>query len=427
MHIVFATMQYGANYYQGTERYIHNLSNGLIAAGHQVSILSGDPEQQHSTSGIGEHIADSDPSIIKIPSPCWATVLGSDKDVFRQILEKLKADIFHMVNPGHIGINAIFAAKELGLKTLITVTDFWWLCPKHTLTTQTGELCEGNKPAKECRNCIAKTHVNPTYRALAKLPITGPMVSGSLARKLKHQHLEEHWENRPAYIQKAFNQADHVVVLSRTAQRYLDAKYQLNASTQISVGLSKLWFEDIREWQAKDFTQQTAHIAYAGTIAQHKGLHILLEAIAKLPQHKIKLTIAGSGSDKTYMKRVKRLALPLNVEWKGQLEQREMRDFIDQADLIVLPSLWSENQPQVILESIARNTCVICSDAPGAAELINPQYVYNANNADALSDALSSWLRNPSYKPAAAASNIDQMVSKTDRLYHNLVRGSFCF
>jgi hypothetical protein len=43
MHIVFATMQFGPGYQQGTERYIENLSLALIAAGHRVTVLANRP------------------------------------------------------------------------------------------------------------------------------------------------------------------------------------------------------------------------------------------------------------------------------------------------------------------------------------------------------------------------------------------------
>jgi glycosyltransferase involved in cell wall biosynthesis len=420
MHIIFATMQYGADYYQGTERYIYNLSAGLIKHGHRVTILTGDPKYMHSSTEVGGNVYTGTPEIIKIPSPSWTSVLGGNKTTLRNIIGPLNADIFHFVNPGHIGLNSIFAAKELGLKIVITVTDFWWLCPKHTLTTATGNICAGNKSAAECRRCITESHVTPIYRQLAGFPPTRTLLSGLLHAKLLSQGVADEWKNRPQHISAAFQAADHVITLSLTAAKYLAAHYNINASTKIEAGLSDLWFEREKSWQVRDFTKKKPIIAYAGTIARHKGLHILIDAVKMLPHNTMELSIAGSSSDQSYLDNIKQQAGEINIQWKGQLEQKEMCDFIDSADLVVVPSLWSENQPQIILESMARNTPVLCSDAPGAAELIHPDYVYSAHQPQALSKLLTNWLAAPSFQPVNTISSTHDMVSQTRHIYENI-------
>jgi glycosyltransferase involved in cell wall biosynthesis len=56
----------------------------------------------------------------------------------------------------------------------------------------------------------------------------------------------------------------------------------------------------------------------------------------------------------------------------GQLDRAGVARVLAATDLLVVPSLWFENSPLVILEALASRTPLLVSDLGGMAELVEP-------------------------------------------------------
>jgi glycosyltransferase involved in cell wall biosynthesis len=56
----------------------------------------------------------------------------------------------------------------------------------------------------------------------------------------------------------------------------------------------------------------------------------------------------------------------------GALDREDVARVLASTDLLVVPSLWFENAPLVIVEAIASKTPLLVSDAGGMAELVEP-------------------------------------------------------
>lgn len=54
----------------------------------------------------------------------------------------------------------------------------------------------------------------------------------------------------------------------------------------------------------------------------------------------------------------------------GAYNRAQLTTILRNLDVVVVPSLWYENSPNVILEAFAHNTPVIASDFGGMAELV---------------------------------------------------------
>ncbi|MCX6797922.1 MAG: glycosyltransferase, partial [Candidatus Falkowbacteria bacterium] len=80
---------------------------------------------------------------------------------------------------------------------------------------------------------------------------------------------------------------------------------------------------------------------------------------------------AGAGPELDYLKK---LSLDLNltpqVEFLGFKSGSVLDDLISQAKAIVIPSIWPENMPFSLLESMARGKVVLASKVGGLGELI---------------------------------------------------------
>jgi glycosyltransferase involved in cell wall biosynthesis len=149
LKILLVSMQAGAPYNQGAERYMNNLAQELELAGHNVVLAAGDPENHY------QHVANFAPinqeqNHYKLPTYNWSTVKSVNPKSHMAFLQAIAPDIVHVVHPGHIGLSILTAAQLLNIKIVITVVDFWWTCPKNTLITDDGKQCEGNQNINTC-------------------------------------------------------------------------------------------------------------------------------------------------------------------------------------------------------------------------------------------------------------------------------------
>jgi len=107
-----------------------------------------------------------------------------------------------------------------------------------------------------------------------------------------------------------------------------------------------------------------------------KGIEILLQALANLRRQgqDVRLRAVGPFETPEYQREIEALAAKLNlhdaIDWVGFTQDVNRELF--QMDLFVLPSLFGEGLPMVVLEAMAAGVPVIASDVEGACEAIQP-------------------------------------------------------
>jgi len=115
----------------------------------------------------------------------------------------------------------------------------------------------------------------------------------------------------------------------------------------------------------------SGRLLYVGRIDERKGLHVAVDAVAKLPADTT-LEIIGSG-DETYAAqlrdRVARLGLGARVTF-DRVPREELSERFARADVCVFPVLWDEPFGIVPLEAMACATPVIATGTGGSAEFL---------------------------------------------------------
>ncbi|WP_434555444.1 glycosyltransferase family 4 protein [Prochlorothrix hollandica] len=122
----------------------------------------------------------------------------------------------------------------------------------------------------------------------------------------------------------------------------------------------------------KTHTGTGHHLLYTGRLANAKGLPILIQSLPLLlaqdPQ--VHLTIIGDGSDRSALEaQVNALNLGSNVAFVGYKSQDEVRDYLQQADIFVLPS-FAEGVPVSLMEAMAAGLPVVTTAIAGIGELV---------------------------------------------------------
>jgi glycosyltransferase involved in cell wall biosynthesis len=144
-------------------------------------------------------------------------------------------------------------------------------------------------------------------------------------------------------------------------------------------------------------------LAFVGRLVSDKGAALLLDALALLAGDGLapRLLLIGSGPEEPALRaQAAALGLEGRVTFAGPRRGAELAALLNQARILVVPSLWAEPFGIVALEGIACGCIVVGSERGGLPEAIGPCGVTFPNgDAAALAAALARLLRDP----AAAA------------------------
>jgi glycosyltransferase involved in cell wall biosynthesis len=137
-------------------------------------------------------------------------------------------------------------------------------------------------------------------------------------------------------------------------------------------------------------------VLYLGNILPHKGLDVLVRAIAALPRGSARLEVVGAPLDAEYLLSVGNLVasegLGREVRFHGRLSDRERDAVMASSDVLVLPS-YHEGYGLVLVEALAAGLPVIAPASGGAREIISDGregYLVRGGDAEAIAAGLRS-------------------------------------
>jgi glycosyltransferase involved in cell wall biosynthesis len=130
---------------------------------------------------------------------------------------------------------------------------------------------------------------------------------------------------------------------------------------------------------------------FVGRVVEDKGVDVLIEAWNRLGlgPDEGRLVLVGPIWPPDYEARLARTAPPGRCLFIRP--QTDVTALLHAADVVVLPSLWPEAGPRVLLEAMATGAAVITSSGGGAPEMVPgvlDGFVIPAGSVDALVDAL---------------------------------------
>lgn len=194
----------------------------------------------------------------------------------------------------------------------------------------------------------------------------------------------------------ALRRASGIQVCNTDAERIVKRKGFGGQPHQIPLGI------DIEKFTVKAETRESCGpptVGYVGRLAPHKGVAVLLEAVAQLTD--FHLTIAGSGPQNDELhQRAAELGVSDRVTWLGSVAQDELPATYASFDVLAVPSLtspgWVEQFGRVTVEAMASGVPVVASASGALPEVVGDAGILvPESDSAALAEGLLRVRRDP--------------------------------
>jgi len=372
MRVVLAVHHFPPRYTGGAELRAYRTASWLQNHGHDVRVVC----VEAIDAGNGQGLTFQDGTYDGLPVRRLSFNMAAAPDQFRWTydnpwiqthlhgyLNDLAPDLLHLISGYLMSGSTLRVASSLGIPTVVTLTDFWFLCPRITLLRSNGHLCAPPFDAVTCARCLEE--VKRRYR-----------ISGRIAPALMNAFWQTQqgriarMQARMIFLRETLDRVDAII----SPSQFVRALFIEAGVTQERILFSR---------QGRDFPNLTPdllekspsehlRVGYVGQIAQHKGIHTLFEAVRQLPDAALEVKAYGDPTpfpDYTHrLRQMIRQDHRLSLE--GVYERTEVSRVLQNLDVVVVPSVWYENSPNTILEAFAHHTPVIVADLGGMTELV---------------------------------------------------------
>lgn len=391
MRLTFLVHQFPPRYFTGTEQYALAVGRELQRRGHEVDVFTLDPAFGEATGPWRESREVVDGLPVRRVN-FWMN-LGRDwarmeyrhplmAAKFGEHLRERRTEVVHSFHLRHLGADLLDEARAHGAGVVVSLTDFWFLCPRVILMRGDGTACSG--PPDDGRGCLP-CHAPDLAQKLAEHPVADQVAAlsattGGLAKPgwdLRSRVASQH--ERWPYLRQRLLAADAVVAPTEflrsvfvangvPGERVLCRGYGIDAAG-IAAGAAAARAANAAN--AANAPGRGPTFGFFGTFAEHKGPHVLVEAMAKV-RGGCRALLRGRASDfPEYSARLAAAAArDPRIEVLGPYDRAQLPAAFGAIDALVVPSTWHENAPFVVLEARAAGLPVLASRFGGLVEVV---------------------------------------------------------
>jgi len=385
MKILQVLHQFLPDHIGGIEIYTKNLSKRLSRLGNNILVLSGQGDVLWSPIKT-EDIVDGLRTIYIRNKGASQKHAFSFVRTFRNhsvlalfdcVIKDFQPDVIHFHHTVYLSGEMILLAKRKRIPTVLTVHDYWFLCHKLHLSNWRGRQCIGPGNGARCSFCMGA--VNQGHlRWLKPLVYCIPLIY------------------RTQYQLRVMKAADILVIPAVFLREIL----LMQAGCEEKIKYVPYGIPVPHPSPLAKNSSDRIKFAYLGVIKRHKGLHVLIDAFNDLDQDKTTLDIHGDNSaDASYYRELMEKCRTDRVRFRGPYDNQRVGDILKEIDVLVVPSVWRETGPMVILEALASQTPVIASNIGGMAELIRNGkngLLFEHGEVGSLQESIRLVLKNPS-------------------------------
>lgn len=450
----------------GTEVLTLKVAQELQRRGYQVQVLTAAPPDTDARHAVGDAWQDYEFQGVKVHS------LGESLRLqgytfehefshpaiglhVEELIKNFRPDLMHVFHVQNLSASILDAAARQRVPSVFSATDFWFVCPIVQLKRPDGSVCRGPGPGgRNCLSCYTPHLIPPKTELLeavrTRLPLaakvldaTGPL-KAITADLLHDAYRRAKWPaastatlRRPAVLKDAANGFKSIMVPTQLMKDiFVENGINEELIRLVPFGIDTEPLEIYRDKQPGN----TLRIGFIGTLFEHKGPDLLIDAFNLLPiDAEAVLKIYGNTEQfPAYGDKLIKLAASgknsAKIEFCGSFANEKLGEVLQQLDVLVVPSRWYENTPLVIQSALATATPLVATNLGGMAEVIHHEVnglLFELNNVNSLSEqlhrlltdrALLSRLRD-NIKPERT---VAQMVDDIEAVYNNVLGTNNC-
>ncbi|MEW6071920.1 MAG: glycosyltransferase [Planctomycetota bacterium] len=363
----------------GVENYTAALAEALVRAGHAVDVFV--PRRDDRSPELALHREERGGYAVH-----WLTANRPPADPrdlllrpeigkrFGAFLDRERPDLVHFQHLVKLGIELVHEAAARGVPTVYTAHDYYPVCHRYTLLRPDLASCAVRGDAMACALCdTALGYLNglpglgdyqmgvlpdqvgeASWRALGALLADDPEPAG-----LGTAAVDAAYDRRrelDARRAEAFARIDRILAPTRfLAADLVRGGLDPERIEVLPYGIENADLLDLSPVRRRG---GPVRFAFLGGLAKHKGVHLLLDAFARVPEGAT-LDVWGGSTDAPYVERVRARAAAVGARWGGPYERAQLPALLAEVDVVVVPSIWAENYPLVIREAFSARRPVV--------------------------------------------------------------------
>lgn len=376
----------------GVEVYTLRLGLALRDLGHEVGVLaavhdlSAPPFSTRRRRERGLEVLE----VVSVHPRGTLEATYADPDLERAVASLLAAfrpDLVHVQHLLNLAAAVLPRARETGARVVLTLHDHWLSCPRDGLRMRADlAVCEAVDHLV-CARCLRDSPylAPPLQRGLvaaarqaglgrglqalhARMPRLTTAVLGLLrgAQPQVPAGLAEGLDRRRAALRAALASAD--LVLAPTP--FVAAR-----AREAGVDEARLRVAPLAALARPSRARRSGprrHLGFVGTLAPHKGVHVLVEAFRGIASPDLTLDLHGSlVAHPAYVASLRRQAVgDGRIRFRGPFPEGEQEAVLGALDALVLPSVWWETTGLVLLEALGAGLPVVASRIGGIPDVL---------------------------------------------------------
>lgn len=315
----------------GAEVYALGLVEELRRRGHEVGFFGTSTERSVSRPELRVvQRADYDKELL-LQDPGTLQAL-------RDYLDEFDPELIHIHNLYALGIDLVRVLAETGIPLVQTVHDFAAVCPISWCVRGDGTSCAGGAGAQCFQHDCSSNHSFDAKDALVTR-LREELLRGSV---------------------RAFLCPSHHLVRTLTDRGFQNVCHLP-------------YFAPV-EGAAAEGKRELERLVFLGRLTPEKGLTFLLRAMPAVVERfpSVELAIVGDGPQREELEDlVESLGLESTVKFTGKVSHERVQELMRTATAGLVPSIWTENSPVSIYESMIAGLPMIGSRIGGIPDLID--------------------------------------------------------
>ncbi len=344
----------------GAESLVSVLAAALIHFGHKVQIITsriGGMSEREIIEGVEVRRIGKFPNLSRSVRLASGSVYSDVDPImmeeFKQVLKDFTPDVLHYHNVWLLGPKLLTVE---GYRKGVTFHDYWPFCLRRSLMRINNHPCDG--PNKfHCRLCQLRSTAN--LKALDL--IHTDMRRNDLVRFLKTC---DFFTGPSSFLANVVSK--HTNNKVRTINNLYDFDHKTN----------------------DPIVGTPPYFLYASRGTRIKGFDLTVKVFSRNDMRYLHLKIASN----------KILHDRPNIEFMGWQSKESLHRLISGATAVIVPSLWPENSPMIILEALSLGVPVIASRIGGNPELVihgETGLLFAPGDENSLTEAIKNCAEEP--------------------------------